>query len=425
MRVQRGVRRSILFLVRFQLGLSITAVLIIAAVMTVVGPAWRDSGSTITYTAIACALASILGVYLLRNVRNYPGVEESFYIIPAFCAAYGALLVTLVLARIPYSRLLLTGSFVANIALFIIIYALLRRRTKLSIGVVPVGEYARLIETAGVEWRLLDRPGASVDDLDSVSVDLWHDLSDGWERELASFALRGIPVYHSKHLRESLTGKVEIERLSENNFGTLSPLYAYMTAKHVVDWLAALVALVVLLPLLVATGVLIKLDSRGPVIFRQTRIGYQGRPFRVLKFRTMTVGDGGGQHAANRDAAMTKDNDHRITRTGRLLRRTRIDELPQLLNVLKGEMSWIGPRPEAEVLSRWYESEIPFYRYRHIVRPGITGWAQVHQGHVAHVDEVREKLNYDFYYIKNFSLWIDVIVVARTVRTMLTGFGSR
>jgi lipopolysaccharide/colanic/teichoic acid biosynthesis glycosyltransferase len=99
--------------------------------------------------------------------------------------------------------------------------------------------------------------------------------------------------------------------------------------------------------------------------------------------------------------------------------------LPQLFNVLRGEMSWIGPRPEAEILARWYENEIPFYRYRHIVRPGITGWAQVHQGHVAHVDEVREKLHFDFYYIKNFSLWVDVIVVARTIRTILTGFGSR
>ncbi|HTG37985.1 sugar transferase, partial [Sphingomonas sp.] len=114
-----------------------------------------------------------------------------------------------------------------------------------------------------------------------------------------------------------------------------------------------------------------------------------------------------------------------VTRIGRFLRQSRIDELPQLINVLKGEMSWIGPRPEASVLSQWYESKIPFYRYRHIVRPGITGWAQVHQGHVANVDEVTEKLHYDFYYIKQFSLWIDLIIVGRTIRTMMTGFGAR
>ena len=126
-----------------------------------------------------------------------------------------------------------------------------------------------------------------------------------------------------------------------------------------------------------------------------------------------------------RDAAMTKDGDQRITRVGKWLRHSRIDELPQILNVLRGEMSWIGPRPEAEVLSRWYEHEIPFYRYRHIVRPGITGWAQVHQGHVATVYQVREKLHFDFYYIKNFSPWIDLVVVARTIRAIATGFGSK
>jgi lipopolysaccharide/colanic/teichoic acid biosynthesis glycosyltransferase len=364
-------------------------------------------------------------MYLVKNVGKYPGVEQSFYIIPAFCAAFGALIAALILARIPYSRLLLTSSFIASIIISLIVHTLYRRTTQLRIGVVPVGEYVRLLQTAGVDWMLLEDPSARVDDLDSVSVDLWCDLSDEWERELASLALRGIPVYHSKHLRESLTGKVEIERLSENHFGTLSPLYAYMSVKYAVDWIIALLALVILLPGFVVTGILIKLDSPGPIIFRQTRIGFRGKPFRVFKFRTMTQLREDTDGSAIRDAAMTKSNDQRITRIGRFLRHSRIDELPQILNVLKGEMSWIGPRPEAEVLSRWYESEIPFYKYRHIVRPGITGWAQVNQGHVADVDQVREKLNYDFYYIKNFSLWIDVIVVARTIRTVVTGFGSR
>jgi len=126
-----------------------------------------------------------------------------------------------------------------------------------------------------------------------------------------------------------------------------------------------------------------------------------------------------------RDSAMTKEGDNRITSIGHFLRHSRIDELPQLVNVLKGEMSWIGPRPEAMILSRWYEQEIPFYRYRHIVRPGITGWAQVSQGHVVEVTDVTSKLYYDFYYIKNYSLWIDILIVIRTIRTMMTGFGAK
>jgi lipopolysaccharide/colanic/teichoic acid biosynthesis glycosyltransferase len=102
-----------------------------------------------------------------------------------------------------------------------------------------------------------------------------------------------------------------------------------------------------------------------------------------------------------------------------------IDELPQLINVLRGEMSWIGPRPEAAVLSAWYEKELPFYRYRHIVRPGITGWAQINQGHVAELGEVLGKLHFDFYYIKNFSPWLDLLILIRTVRTVITGLGAR
>jgi lipopolysaccharide/colanic/teichoic acid biosynthesis glycosyltransferase len=168
-------------------------------------------------------------------------------------------------------------------------------------------------------------------------------------------------------------------------------------------------------------SVLIKRDSPGPILFTQERMGYQGVPFTVYKFRTM-AGDNGEDEL---DDAITKSDDERITDLGRFLRRTRIDELPQIFNILRGEMSWIGPRPEAAVLSKWYESELAFYRYRHIVRPGITGWAQVNQGHVAQVGEVLEKLHYDFYYIKHFSPWLDVLIVLRTIHTMVTGFGAR
>jgi lipopolysaccharide/colanic/teichoic acid biosynthesis glycosyltransferase len=168
---------------------------------------------------------------------------------------------------------------------------------------------------------------------------------------------------------------------------------------------------------------LIKLDSPGPALFRQQRMGYRGKSFSIFKFRTMGVQDEKIDDA--RDAAMTEANDPRITKLGNFLRRSRIDELPQIFNIVAGDMSWIGPRPEAIALSIWYEKEIPFYFYRHIVRPGITGWAQVNQGHVSDIDSVSTKLGYDFYYIQNFSLWLDVLIALRTVSTMLSGFGAR
>ena len=170
-----------------------------------------------------------------------------------------------------------------------------------------------------------------------------------------------------------------------------------------------------------AIAVAIRLDSRGPVLFRQTRIGHAGKRITIYKFRTMHLGDTSDE----RRAAMTGDRDDRVTRVGRLLRRLRVDELPQIFNILKWQMSWIGPRPEAEVLSVWYTSEIPFYRYRHVVKPGISGWAQVNQGHVAEVNEVHRKLQYDFYYIKYFSPSLDLLILLRTVKTMLTGRGAR
>jgi lipopolysaccharide/colanic/teichoic acid biosynthesis glycosyltransferase len=176
-----------------------------------------------------------------------------------------------------------------------------------------------------------------------------------------------------------------------------------------------------LLPLMIAIGVAIRVDSKGPVLFRQKRVGHAGTPINVYKFRTMRTSEA----ADARSSAMTKSGDVRITKIGRILRKLRIDELPQVLNILKWEMSWIGPRPEAQVLSIWYTSEIPFYRYRHVVKPGISGWAQVNQGHVAEVDQVHRKLQYDFYYIKYFSPWLDVLIFFRTIKTMLTGFGSR
>ncbi|MFZ3484832.1 sugar transferase [Sphingomonas sp. 3-13AW] len=367
-------------------------------------------------------LAMLLGVALLRSISQYPGVEGSAYTLPAFGISYGVMLIAVIFARLSYSRTLLIVGFVLVLAWFIGIHVIGVRRQVFSIGVVPEGDYLGLLSLSGVRWVIMESVSQDISGLHAITADLRVDLSADWDRRLADYALQGVPVYHTKHLAESMTGMVQLEHLSENSFGTLSPISAFMTVKHIGDWISALIAAIMLAPLLILIAIIIRLDSPGSPIFRQVRIGYRGVPFTVYKFRTMVPG---GHAAGTLDAAKTKSEDARVTRVGRFLRRSRIDELPQILNILKGEMSWIGPRPEARVLSEWYESEIPFYRYRHIVRPGLTGWAQVNQGHVAEVSEVTSKLHYDFYYIKNFSPWIDVLIVMRTIRTMLTGFGAR
>ena len=371
---------------------------------------------------LGCLLATLAGTWIMRSLSRYPGVEATASIITAFSASFALLTLAFLLSRFEYSRIMLVGSYVLSLVLFYHLLTRDARHMRMRVGVIRSASGDLPDPLWQVEWIPLDGPDIAHLNLDAVAVDLRADLSDMWDRTLADFALVGMPVFHTKHLLESLTGRLELEHLSENSFGTLSPLSVYMSIKRALDWVAALAAGILLSPALILVGLLIKWDSKGPIFFKQERMGYRGHPFRVFKFRTMVDVPAGTDERA---AAMTADKDKRITRLGAFLRQSRIDELPQLLNVLRGEMSWIGPRPEAMVLSRWYEKEIPFYRYRHIVRPGITGWAQVNQGHVVDVQDVTSKLHYDFYYIKNYGPWIDGLIVARTIKTMLTGFGAK
>ncbi|MNZ52763.1 UDP-N-acetylgalactosamine-undecaprenyl-phosphate N-acetylgalactosaminephosphotransferase [compost metagenome] len=170
---------------------------------------------------------------------------------------------------------------------------------------------------------------------------------------------------------------------------------------------------------MLVTAILIKLESPGPVMFLQNRVGKGNQDFRIYKFRSMC------QNSEQHGAQFAQDGDMRVTRVGKVIRKLRIDELPQFFNVLKGDMSLIGPRPEQRTFVDQFEREIPFYMYRHIVRPGISGWAQVVHGYAADADDTRIKIEHDFYYIKHFSLWLDVLIVFKTIRTILTGFGAR
>lgn len=373
-------------------------------------------------TLLASVLAMTFGAWLAREVGNYPGVEASSYILPSFCASYGLAVLVLLLGRIDYARFILLSGFIGGIIWFFFIHLRFQSRRTLKMGLIPLGAVAGVRALPGIQWREMADPSADFTNLQAVVADLRYDMPDAWDRRLADFALAGVPVYHCKHLAESMTGRIELEHLSENSFGTLSPTSTYMSFKRVADWLIAAVAMLIMLPFFFVVAIAVRVDSPGPALFRQVRVGYRGRPFQVYKFRTMKVAPSGQDERAS---AMTLAGDKRITRLGRFLRQSRIDELPQMLNVLRGEMSLIGPRPEAQVLSKWYETEIPFYRYRHIVRPGITGWAQVNQGHVADVHEVTTKLQYDFFYIKNFSPWLDLLIVVQTIRTMLTGHGAK
>lgn len=384
-----------------------------------------ESNLAILISGIASAIATSVGLVTLRRINSFPGNQSYAFVLPSLAIAFGVILVIIFGLRLPYSRSVLTGSFILSILTVLILIYASERLTRLTFHVVKGGDVETLFSIKSVSWQVLDRPEVPADPRAMIVADFRYDHDDEWERFLANAAVDGLGVYHSKLLRESLTGQVLIEHLSENSFGSLLPNLAYRKLKRLIDLSLCLLLMPLLVIPFIVIGLLIRLDSAGPVIFRQQRVGYRGKTFEMYKFRSMRPRIVEDDEAAMRQDAMTRSDDDRITRIGRFLRRTRLDELPQIVNILRGEMSWIGPRPEAVPLSTWYDREIPFYSYRHIIRPGISGWAQVHQGHVTNLEEINEKLAYDFYYVKYFSAWLDMIVAIRTIPTMIGGFGAR
>ena len=391
---------------------------------------WPAAGAGFTYAGFALndpgiangligsAVATGLGFVTLRQLRNHPGVSASGYVFYAFAMTYGTLAILLLFLRADYSRYQLGASFLVNVVWFLAIHRVLRRNTWQQFAVVPNEGMRAPPSTPSVRWQHLQSPQLDTSSIDGVVADLRFDHEPQWGRLLARCALAGLPVYDIRKISEQLTGRVEINHLSENTFVSTLQGLVYLKVKRGID----LLAVVALAPgFVIAIGVAalaIRLEDGGPAIFRQARTGHRGRPFTIYKLRSMRVETADGEH-------FTSEGDPRITRIGGFLRKYRIDEFPQIWNILRGQMSWIGPRPESLALAEWYDREVPFYSYRHMVRPGITGWAQVNQGNVAKIDAATEKLHYDFYYIKHLSPWLELLIAAKTVQTILTGYGSR
>ncbi|WP_133366389.1 sugar transferase [Qipengyuania sediminis] len=374
-------------------------------------------------TTISSTIALILGLHISRQLFAFPGTRRLTQGLWAVFAGFVLVAAALLLLRIQYSVLLFAYSLGATAFLAVTWRGLFTSRTRNNFHLVPFGDVEQLNDLKDVTLVMMERPELPAARDASIVADLRSDLPPEWERMLAAAALHGIPVYHFRLLQESIAGKVKIEHLSENTLGSLIPDQSYKEIKWIADRIGALLLLPLVAPVLLAVAIIIKLQDGGSIFYNQRRVGLGGKPFTIYKFRSMTMRERGDGEV--RDAAITQDKDKRITPFGSFIRRYRIDELPQIVNILKGEMSFIGPRPEAIPLAEWYDSELAFYSYRHIVRPGLSGWAQVNQGHVADLDAVDFKLQYDFFYIKYFSPWLDLLILLRTIRTILTGFGSR
>ncbi|HEX4153993.1 MAG TPA: TIGR03013 family XrtA/PEP-CTERM system glycosyltransferase [Acidobacteriaceae bacterium] len=239
---------------------------------------------------------------------------------------------------------------------------------------------------------------------------------------LLAMRMRGVEIEEVGSLLERLTGKMQLEGLRPSNLlfcEGFNMKRSLQVTQRVASTIAALTILLLFLPFFPFVVLAVKLSSKGPVFFSQTRVGLEGHVFNVHKFRTMfTDAEAKGARWATKD-------DPRVTRVGAFLRKTRIDEVPQLWNVLLGEMSFVGPRPERPEFISWLAEEIPFYNLRHMVRPGLTGWAQVRYGYGATLAESREKLSFDLYYLKHKSLGLDLLIMFETIKTIVRRRGAQ
>ncbi len=242
-------------------------------------------------------------------------------------------------------------------------------------------------------------------------------------RELLDLRLGAIKVEDVSSILEKISGKIEIENLYPSSL-----IYSEgfrlgvgsLFVRRCVSLVMAAIALLLCLPLIPIIALAVKLSSKGPVLFRQQRVGQRGEVFTLYKFRTMHQ-----DAEAQTGAVWAGKDDARVTRVGKLLRATRLDEIPQLWNVLIGDMGFVGPRPERPEFVKWLAENIPYYNLRHIIRPGITGWAQVRYRYGASLEETREKVQYDLYYIKHMSLSLDLLIMFGTIKIVLLQRGSR
>ncbi|MEO0883498.1 MAG: sugar transferase [Pseudomonadota bacterium] len=382
-----------------------------------------NTGASYHNTLLGSLFAVALGFLIYQKVTTIPRASAVTKIIPIFVGVYGALAVSFLIYGVKYNYAPLSISMCLAVLWFEICDLFALKLPKPKFGYV-----GRLLESQCIgdvknRFDVLASPqhAENIPRLPSIADFRSDDLSPEWENYLSEVTSADRPLFDSEKFFESTEGCARVSDLVRHTIDQVHPDSIYIPVKKYIDTFVALIGLAVLMPLLVVLALIVKIDSPGPVFFVQERVGYRGKAFQMIKFRSMIH----HSNSSTRASDITLKNDPRITRVGRFLRVSRLDELPQLLNVLWGDMSIIGPRPETRKLSQYYGAEIPNYKFRHVVRPGITGWAQVRQGHVTDIRDVHKKLEFDFFYVKNMSIWLDLLICLKTVKVMITGRGAK
>lgn len=379
-----------------------------------------------TRTLVWSGVAYLCAFALMLRSLYLPAVEGNSLVGLSVTLAFVILLAGFAVLRVEYSRVALVISYFATLVWTWSGYRLFVR------NYVPVFGYSDEATLAQLE-KILNMPGAAPPSAnrfehirslfeatrcDALMVDRNATADPERTRLLSQLKLSHVRMYSVERIGEMLTGRVGLAHIDENFLDDYAKHYFYGFFKRLLDIVAVIVLSPLALPLSLLVGLAVRLESKGPAIFRQTRVGVFGRAFVMLKFRSMTTDD-------DAPAQFAKRQDPRVTRVGRVIRKYRLDEIPQLWNVLKGDMSLIGPRPEQVPMVDQFSQSIPYYPYRHLVRPGLSGWAQVQQGYVGTHEETVTKLSYDLYYVKHCSFALDFLIALKTLRTLLTGYGAR
>lgn len=321
--------------------------------------------------------------------------------------------------RIPYSTTFLFWGFLLQNLLWFTLVVILKRATKPVFGFTKDAAASLKDFIPAERVRIISPNRTGRLELDYVVLKERELASPEWSDFLTQCSKQSIVVEEHANLLERLSGRIDLDNFSFRNSMQLVRKNRYLPLKRIIDWVVSLMLLLILTPFMVLIFFIIALESKGSPIFSQQRVGIGGKAFTIYKLRTMKH----VEHDA--PVSFTCKDDQRVTVIGRFLRKTRIDELPQLWNVLIGDMSLIGPRPEQLGLINSIETEIPLFSLRHSLRPGITGWAQVKQGYADDIQTTRTKLSYDLWYVSNSSLLVDLSIAVLTLKVVATGFGSR
>jgi exopolysaccharide biosynthesis polyprenyl glycosylphosphotransferase len=379
----------------------------------------------IVMLALGATIASYISFMSWARIAPRPSYGRAFTIVGITIALTA---IGLVVTRVYWSRQFLIVTVMVWLILMLTYRLVLRRRPWTERMVLVTGEESLADDLRNAPHTDVvnfyrptdDPPGDPMPPATTLVVDLRAVLSEAMAQWVSSASIAGSTIRAMAPTYEEHTGRIPMVHLAEG-WELSQPVHAngYGPLKRVLDVLLTVITLPFWLLVGAVVWVAVKIDTPGPAIYSQVRIGREGSQFTLYKFRTM-VNDAeidGPKFAA--------EDDPRLTRTGRLLRKTRMDELPQLWNVIRGNLSLVGPRPERPVFVDGYVETIPFYNNRSLVRPGVTGWAQVNYGYADDEADAIEKLTYDLYYVKHMALGLDSQIIGKSIWTVLTGFGAR